>query len=301
MKWIRNLLIAALVVGLVTGMVILRSEVKTTLNDSQKPQIVISLGKDLTTEQKNTMTEQFAAWQNGRNARFITVSNQEERKYLEGMIDEKIIGTKAISSVYLEILDKSRGIEVDTRNITAITPFMYTNALATAGVENARVIVAAPFAVSGTAALTGIIKAFETASGKKVDEDAKAAAHREIAETTKLGREIGSNKAEKLIYEVKRQVVEKNISDPEEIRKIIIKVSADLNVKLSEADMDRIVSLMRNLKGLNLSIKQLNEQLSGLQRNIKEVENSGREASGFLRQLFDAIARLVQGIKNSLG
>ncbi|MDD3268075.1 MAG: DUF1002 domain-containing protein [Syntrophomonadaceae bacterium] len=297
MRWIRNLFIVAIVVGLVAGMTLLRSEIKTTLSESQNPQIVISLGEDLNDEQKGMIMDYFSGWQNGRTARFISVSNQEERKYLEGLVDENLIGSRALSSVYLEILDKSRGIEVETRNITAITPFMYANALATAGIENARVIVSAPFEVSGTAALTGIIKAFELASGKTIDEDAKVGAHREIAETTKLGREIGSNKAEKLIYEVKRQVVEKKISDPEEIRRIIIEISADLNVNLSVADIDRIVSLMQNLNGLNLDLKQLNEQLSGLQRNISEVKSTGREASGLLRQLLDAIARFIEGIK----
>ena len=38
---------------------------------------------------------------------------------------------------------------------------MYINALATAGVKDASVYVTAPFSVSGTPALTGIIKAYE--------------------------------------------------------------------------------------------------------------------------------------------
>ena len=149
---------------------------------------------------------------------------------------------------------------------------MYANALNTAGVNDARVLVTAPFEVSGTAALTGIIKAFESAAGTQLSEAAKETAHQEVAETSKLGQKIGQDKAGKIIYEVKRQVIEKNISDPEEIRRIIIQVSADLNVKIAEEDIKRIIDLMQNLKRLNLKLSKLNQQLDKLQKGFEEYK-----------------------------
>lgn len=299
-KGIIMLVFFALVI--VSGFFLLRHDSSSTVLRAERAKIVISFGEDLTDQQKRELMDYFYSWQKGRDrdTQYITVSNKEERDYLQGLIDEELIGSRAISSVYCETLDRSRGIEVETRNITAITPFMYANALSTAGIENARVIVAAPFAVSGTAALTGIIKAFETAQGEKLDEKAKETAHEEIAETSKLARKIGSNKAEKLIYEVKRQVVERNISEPEEIKKIILEVSAKLNINIPAADIERMVGLMQRLNSLNMNISRLNEQLSGLERSWNEVKSNSRESNGLLNQLLDALRDLITGLKNAL-
>ena len=91
----------------------------------------------------------------------LSVTNAEEREYLEGYVDESIIGTRSISCVYVELLGEGSGMDVTTSNITWCTAEMYISALATAGITDARIVVAAPFEVSGTAALTGIYKAYE--------------------------------------------------------------------------------------------------------------------------------------------
>lgn len=70
-------------------------------------------------------------------------------------------------------------MEVQTHNISRITDEMYLNALMTAGVKDAKVYVTAPFEVSGTAALTGLMKAYETTSGEKISEDVKKVANEE--------------------------------------------------------------------------------------------------------------------------
>lgn len=294
------ILLFVLLIG--SGVFMLQQDSSRTVLRTEKAKIVISFGEDLSEQQKRELREYFYNWQQGRDrdTQYITVSNEEERAYLQGLIDEELIGSRAISSVYCEVLDRSRGIEVETRNITAITPFMYANSLSTAGIENARVIVSAPFAVSGTAALTGIIKAFETAQGEKLDEEAKETAHEEIAETSKLAQKVGSNKAEKIIYEVKRQVVEREISDPDEIKKIILKASNDLNINISDADSDRIIGLMQRLNSLNMNMSRLNEQLGGLTRAWNEVKESSRESNRLLEQILEVWRDLINSLKNAL-
>jgi len=263
-------------------------------------QIVISLGEDLNEGQKKTVTEYFSKWQQDRNAHYITVSNKEERQYLQGLVDIDTIGTRAISSAYVELLEQSKGIEVQTNNITAITPFMYANALTTAGIENARVIVAAPFKVSGTAGLTGILKAFESASGERLNENAKQTAHQEIAETSELGKKIGQNSAEKVIYETKRQVINKRTNDPQEIRNIILDVTADLNVKLSEEEIQKITALMQKMNNLDISISRLNDQLQGLERTLVEVTSATRETTSLLKQIIDILKNMIQNVRNAV-
>ena len=55
----------------------------------------------------------------------------------------------------ISLTDKGNGIKVSTYNINYCTAGMYKNALATAGISDANIIVAGPFALSGTAALVG--------------------------------------------------------------------------------------------------------------------------------------------------
>ncbi len=72
------------------------------------------------------------------NTKIIEVTNEEEREYLGEYIDEKLLGTRAISSVYVEKLPEGEGITVDTRNITWVTNDMYRNAIVTAGIKDAK-------------------------------------------------------------------------------------------------------------------------------------------------------------------
>ena len=50
---------------------------------------------------------------------------------------------------------------------------MYRNVLVTAGITDASVMISAPYPVSGTAALSGIYKAYEDVTGGQLDESAK--------------------------------------------------------------------------------------------------------------------------------
>jgi len=295
----KSIIIFAVILLIVAQFINYTNDTRST-GVEKDSQIVISLGEDLNEGQKKTVTEYFSKWQQDRNAHYITVSNKEERQYLQGLVDIDTIGTRAISSAYVELLEQSKGIEVQTNNITAITPFMYANALTTAGIENARVIVAAPFKVSGTAGLTGILKAFESASGERLNENAKQTAHQEIAETSELGKKIGQNSAEKVIYETKRQVINKRTNDPQEIRNIILDVTADLNVKLSEEEIQKITALMQKMNNLDISISRLNDQLQGLERTLVEVTSATRETTSLLKQIIDILTNMIQNVRNAV-
>ena len=113
----------------------------------------------------------------------LTMTNAEERRYLEGFVDERVIGTRSISCVYVELLPEGSGMSVTTSNITWCTGDMYVSALATAGITDARILVAAPFAVSGTAALSGVYKAYEDMTGTSLDDRAKLVSTQELTVT----------------------------------------------------------------------------------------------------------------------
>ena len=123
----------------------------------------------------------------------ITVTNENERQYLEGLVDDKKIGHKAISCVYITILDDGSGLNVSTKNINWCTEQMYKNALTTAGITDADVKVTAPFEVSGTAALTGIYKAYEDITGNSLSSLAKMVGAEELIVTGQLAEYICSD------------------------------------------------------------------------------------------------------------
>ena len=100
----------------------------------------------------------------------IIVTNADERAYLEGIAPERKIGSVALSCIYIKTLPEGEGLKISTNNINWCTSEMYMNALVTAGITDAEVKVSAPFDVSGTAALTGIYKAYEDITGTTLSE-----------------------------------------------------------------------------------------------------------------------------------
>lgn len=96
---------------------------------------VVSLGANLDKDQRQQMLDLFGVREG--DAEIIETSNKEEREYLQGLVSQDKIGSRAISSAYVEILDEGEGIQVETHNISWVTKEMYANAMVTAGLENA--------------------------------------------------------------------------------------------------------------------------------------------------------------------
>lgn len=255
--------------------------------------VVVSLGDDLSSQQKQEMIDKLGA---DKNARVIAVTNNEERKYLGAYVSEDLIGTRAISSSYVEELADGSGIQVETSNVTWVTPEMIKNALVTAGVKDAKVKVTAPFKVSGTAALTGVIKAFEAATGETVSEKEKQVANEEIARTGELGQEIGQDQATTLIREVKEVIVQDKVKDPEAIKEVVNQKAQELNITLNEEQFNKIIGLMKNIGGLNLDLTGIKNQLGDLTNKVTDAVNNSEEAKGILQQILDFLRDLVDRI-----
>ncbi|NLY77206.1 MAG: DUF1002 domain-containing protein [Tissierellia bacterium] len=248
--------------------------------------IVVTLGNDLTDQQKKQMLEFFNV---DENVRIVYVTNQEERDYFGEYIDESLIGRKALSSAYVEKLPAGSGITVETHNIFWVTEDMYRNACITAGIEDAKIVVGCPVRVSGTAALTGIIKAFEDASGEKITEEEKKTASEEIVITAELGEAIGKEKAQELINSVKVYIIDKNIKDKDSIEKVIREIAEDLSIQLTQEQIDQIISLMQKVSKLDLDIDKIKEQLKDISGKIDQVLQQNIEVKSLLQRILDAV------------
>lgn len=259
---------------------------------------VITIGADLDRSQKTMTAAEFGVNLAEASVPVLDVTNAEERKYLKGLIPDNVIGNRAISSAMVEMLPVEQGIRVETKNITWVTTNMYANALVTAGVKDARVTVAAPFPVSGTAALTGVFKAVEYATGKSLGDQAKKVANEELVKTGKLGREIGKDKAAKLIMLVKERVAAEKTEDPQQIRQIVINVARDLNITLTDSQIDEVVALMQKIGKLNINVNNITGQLSHWKSEAESTIKKQPEIKSLLQRLLDTLNRLIEQVRS---
>ena len=93
------------------------------------------IGSNLTEEQISAVYSNFGVKRG--DVTELRVTNADERKYLEGYVEDSVIGTNSISCVYIEVLEAGEGLDVTTSNINWCTSQMYVSALATAGITDA--------------------------------------------------------------------------------------------------------------------------------------------------------------------
>lgn len=243
---------------------------------------VVTLGANLSDEQKKSMYEYFGT--SSDKVETIEVTNADERKYMEGIASEEQIGTRTYSCSYVEPTG-SGGVQVKVANLTFVTSSMIASTLLTSGVENCNVVAASPIEVSGTGALTGIMMAYESASGEELSEDQKAAATEELVTTGELANEVGQQEATDLMNEVKQDVIEDGLTDPDDIKDAVEDAAKDINITLTDDQMAKIVSLMENISQYDYDVKALK----------KTLENLEGKDEGFFAGLWSSIKGFFTG------
>lgn len=253
------------------------------------------IGSNLTEDQISSVYSAFGLTRGSVTE--LSVTNDEERQYLDGLVDSSLIGTRSISCVYIEILSEGSGLQISTSNISWCTQEMYVNALVTAGIDDAKVIVAAPFAVSGTAALTGIYKAYEDITGTEISEEAKLASTQELVITAELADEIGSYDAVTIVNELKLILDETvNMTDAE-LRDEIVSIADDYNVVLSDSEISRLVSLCRSLEGLSDS--ELKAKVESIQKALVSMSNAKDKVTGIvtsIKNFFESVGNFFSNL-----
>ena len=224
----------------------------------------------------------------------LTVTNADERKYLEGQVDESLIGTRSISCIYIEAAGSGEGLDVSVENITWCTADMYMNAMVTAGITDANVKIVAPYKVSGTAALTGIYMAYEDITGKKLDEDAKLIGTKELTITAELADEIGSADSTAIVNELKLILDQTKDMTDDELREQIKQIAEKYEVTLNDSQIDQLISLCRSLEKLDVSA--LKEKVEQVQQYIKNIADAKGSVENFLSQAADTVTEFVNKV-----
>ncbi len=257
------------------------------------------IGHDLTEAQRSAVYKTFGI---DRGAvKELTVTNAEERQYLENYVDEAVIGTFSISCVYIEMLPEGSGMDITADNITWCTVEMFTNAFTTSGITDAKVIVAAPVPVSGTAALTGIYKAYEDITGETLDETVKLIGTQELVVTADLADQIGSYDAASIVNELKLILDETRNMTDEELKAQIRDIAAQYNVKITDDQIRQLVTLCRSLE--KLSSDELKQKVEALQQTVQKISEAREKTSRLVegvRSVFQSIADFLTRLFGSM-
>lgn len=240
----------------------------------------VAIGADNTEAQLKTVYSYFNIKRG--DVEETVVTNADEREYLDGVVSLDKIGTLALSSVYVQEAS-SGGINLETHNIDWVTDEMYKSALGTAGIKNAKVIVAAYTPVSGTGALTGIYKAYEAATNTSLDEAAKSTAVEEVVVVGELQDAIGDD-AVKIVNSLKGEIAQtKNMND-DEIRQLIVETAKKYDTVLDDQQIDEILVLVNKFNKLNMdpdTFVKLMEAGQGTQGFFQQVQSFFQEIGNF--------------------
>ena len=226
---------------------------------------VVTLGADLTQDQKNTMMRYFNV--DSSQVQIISVTNQDERNHLSAYVPLEQIGTRTVSCAYVKPTS-SGGIKVRTANLNWVTCNMIATSLSTSGVTNCEVVAACPFEVSGTGALTGIQMAYETASGQQLDSTKKELATQEMVVTGKIADSVGQNDATTVINQAKMQVIADNVQNADEIYNIVVNISNTNNINLTDDQISTIVNLLSQISQQDYDYSEMQETLERVNDNV---------------------------------
>ena len=263
-------------------------------------QTIVTLGADLDGENRSTVLRLLNLSEDElSDCKVLTITNQDEHDYLGEYLSADVIGKRALSSIRLDKAAEGHGIQVSTANINYCTESMYVNALATAGIEDADVMVAGPFNISGTAALVGTMKAYEELTGEPISEEVKDAATEELVTTGKISESIDdAEAASELIGYIKNEVIAKGASSDADIEEIVEQAADEMNITLSKEDVNSIVSSMKKISKLDLDLDSIKEQAKGLYDKLDSLNISADEVQGVLDKFLDFFKKIYDKIIN---
>lgn len=278
----------------------------TAFAQSKKTEAVVTLGANLTKDERVQMLDAFGVKED--EVKIINVTNEDIREQL-GLDTSKPIpkSSQSISSSYVVVKDKG-GINVITNNLTEVTGSMLANALLTSGVNNADVKADAPFKVTGTAALAGILKGFEDASGEELSLPKKEAAREEISLTNNLsqaknkdGEELGKDEAAVVVNDIKTDVIKDKPKNDEEIGKIVNNVTNNYNIVLTQGQQEDTIKFMSKINDLDYNYASMKDSLKDMNEKLNQIlKDTGRqlEESGLIEKALNGIKNVLVDIKD---
>ena len=258
---------------------------------------VLALGADLSESQRTVVfSEMGITEEEAASYQTVYITNDMEHQYLDDSLGASVVGRHSLSSVLLIPQESGAGLSVETHNINYCTIAMYRNALLTAGGSDAKVIVAAPSSISGTAALIGAVKAYEAYSGVPVNEDAFSVATDELVLTGELVDELDSEQVSDLIAYLKQQIAENGMDDPDKLAEAVRQAAAEMDVTLTDEQVSKIVDLLLKLSKLDIDAGKLVSQAKELYDKLDSlgIDLSTEKVGNFITRFVSSVWDLIQ-------
>lgn len=283
---------------------------KTNFTGEYRQGEILSFGSSLTKNEELSLRDYFGV---SEDMTAIYVDNETAIKQL-GLAPDALDNYTGgwYSSAYVKLTNDG-GINVSSKNVSLVTNEMFTNALLTSGILNCEVVVSAPFMVTGESALAGILAGAEEIMGESLSEENKVVAKEEIDTTLEIADELlnneeneidsssdSSNVASGIINDIKQQVI-KDSPNSTQIQQIIINVTNNYGVELSEETNARVLSLMEDVNDLNIDYKDIEDTMKNIGDSISEsLKEAGikLKESGFLDQIFNFFSDLFSNFTN---
>lgn len=321
-KIVSTILCATFLAGILSIPVFASQNTPISVKHDSTSNIAISLGNDLSQSQKESMLNEFGVSKSDENVNIINITVDDIREQLGlGKTSSTSSKNNSYSSSYVKLKESGYGIKVSTNNLTEVTGTMLQNALLTSGVTDADVKASSPFPVTGTAALAGILKGFEDATGTELSLNQKEVAKEEINVTNTLsnalkndGETLGKDEAALVISEIKTQVIKDSPKTDIAIDRIVTNIVNNYNINLTPDQKSDIVSLMSDINDLDFNYSQMKTSLKQITNSIKNslneagkelkesgvIEKSLNKIKDFSGIALEKISTIITKVKNSL-
>lgn len=262
----------------------------TAKADSSK---ILTLGADLSAEQKQLILDYLGVSET--QVEVVTVYNADEHALLDNIATQQQIGKKTYSCSFIEPTE-SGGIHIKTVNLNWVTCEMIRNALVTSGINNCNIICVSPIEVSGTGALTGIFKAYETIQGSVIPEEKKILASEELITTCDIAGTVGQEKASTLVSELKEQIIVSETIDREKIESIVSEYIQGKKFSLTEEQKWALVELLLKISEQDYDIEEVKEAYADLKTTVANVQAASNKTMNFLQRFLAWLKELWQKI-----
>lgn len=263
---------------------------------------ILSLGSSLNKKQESYLREYFGA---PDDIEAIYVDTAMAVKQLG--LDKSMLTTYKggwYSSAYVK-LTNGTGINVTADNLTLVTDDMLANALITSGILNADVIASAPFEVTGESALAGILAGAEKIMGEELSQENKETAQKEIETTLDVADEIGQKEASTIMNEIKAEVIKDSPINITQIENIVINITNNYGVELSDKVRAKVVDTMSDINDLNIDYKEVKQTLKDvgdkLFQDLKNALDKGDKIGMKIKEsgIFEKMWNWVKNLWNS--
>lgn len=262
---------------------------------------IVVYGANLSEQEKETVKKALRIDQE-QEVDEISVSGQDLAKY----ISDSNPSSRMYSSAKITRQEEGKGLVISIvtpENITQVTSEIYANAMLTAGIEDAKVEIAAPKPVTGHSALVGIYKAYEVKTGETLDTERTDVANEELSIATQIAENAGIDDAKvaELLTEIKKDIAELNPATKEEVQQIVEDQLSKLEINLSEQDRQLLIDLMDQIRNLNIDFSQWADQLSDISKTIEEKFGALLEDEGFWNSVKSFFNNLIDTVSSWFG